>query len=117
MADNNNNNTIPQLRNVGDLKMLLQRYGGLLTPENQQMISSLVGELEKGTDPAALARLAGQMQQSAARQQQKMPAAAPQQGNGRQGGKPGQQAGQKSGPNSISARSPQKLPPRRRPGR
>ena len=67
---------MPQVRNVGELKMLLNQYGGLLTPENRQMIGNLLGELEKGADPASLSKLAGQMQQSAAKQQQNIPNAA-----------------------------------------
>ncbi|MEG1537570.1 MAG: hypothetical protein RR387_04730 [Clostridiales bacterium] len=112
MADN----TIPQLHNVRDLKMLLERYGGLLTPENRQMVVNLLSELEKGADPATLSRLAGQMQQSAAKQQQKMPSAAStgQNSSPYNRGKTNNPA--QASPTSTSARSPEKLPPRRRSG-
>lgn len=66
------NDTMPQVHNLGDLKNLLQQYGGMLSPENRLLIQSLIGELEKGGDPQALLRLAGQMQQSASRQQQQI---------------------------------------------
>ena len=62
------NDSIPQVRNIGDLRRLLQQYDGMLSPENRRLISSLIGELENGGDPQALANLAGQMQQSAFRQ-------------------------------------------------
>ncbi|MCR4963315.1 MAG: hypothetical protein K6B40_05495 [Firmicutes bacterium] len=53
------NDSIPQVRNIGDLRRLLQQYDGMLSPENRRLISSLIGELENGGDPQALANLAG----------------------------------------------------------
>lgn len=79
MPNNNNRKSsgnIPKVHNVQELKILLNQYGALLTPENRQMVSNLLNELENGANPASLSKMAGQMQQSAAQQQQKLPNAA-----------------------------------------
>ena len=52
-------------RNVNDLKMLLEAYGSILSPENRAFISELIARLEAGGDMPGLVELAERMRKSA----------------------------------------------------
>lgn len=54
-------------QNVGDLKNLLQQYGGLLSQDNKGFITELIGQLEGGADQQSLQQLAAKMQHAASK--------------------------------------------------
>ena len=46
-----NMSNIPKAKNTADLKNLLLQYGNSLTPENKNILATLIREMEKGGDP------------------------------------------------------------------
>ncbi len=55
-------------RSLQDLKALYQQFYSVLTPENQQLLGALIGEIEKGPDhmdSQNLQNLANRMQTKA----------------------------------------------------
>ena len=45
------NQEIPKIKtpqNVKDLKAIYQQFGAFLTPENRQLLATLIAEMEKG---------------------------------------------------------------------
>ena len=73
------NQEIPKIKtpqNVKDLKAIYQQFGAFLTPENRQLLATLIAEMEKGPndlDKEKLQNLAKQMKEKAQEAQSHIP--------------------------------------------
>ncbi len=69
------NINIPSPKSLAELKALYQQFGGYLTPENQQLLSALINEMEKGpanADYSSLGKIAAKMEESAQKSQENL---------------------------------------------